>query len=1512
MSDGKRRKSGLKKRTKENKVLPGAMPPSSPPRASVETEACSASAEPPRHASADGSMAPEESKARGIPVVGLGGSAGALDCFKAFLEAMPPDSGAAFVVIQHLAPAHVSMLSELLAQHTRMKVAEARDGMLVEPNCVYVIPPNAYLGIRTGVLFLAEPVPQGGIRMAIDFFLRSLAEDRQEQSICVLFSGAGSDGTLGVRAIRGAGGLTVAQDPQTAQYADMPRSAIATNLVDFVLAPDRMPQTLLEYLRQPYVRGGQPAATLEAHDRPGGYNDILATVNAQTNCDFRCYKKATILRRIERRMGLHRIADIVQYGDLLRREPAEVVQLHKDLLINVTAFFRDADAFEELRVLAVRPLVESKAPDETLRVWSPGCSSGEEAYSLAMMLMEEMMSARKTCPVQVFATDIDEEALEFGRRGVYPESIAADVGTERLARFFIRKESGYQVSESLRNAVVFASLNLIADPPFSKMDLVSCRNLLIYLDSETQERLIPVFNFALGGGGYLFLGKSEGVGGQSDLFSVVSKKARLYRRVNPARRIVLDTPILPGRKKAYPAGVPAVKPQAASYADAIRQALLGHFAAAVALVDRKGQILQFHGQTGKYLNMPTGEPNLNLLDTAKEGLAMRLRSALRAAIDDGKRVAMDAVPLTREEGSPCARVTVMPLTRRAATSSGSGQAGSPPDFEPLLAVIFEDVPRPAIPSSQPALEAGGESAVRQLEEELRATQQDLQSSIEELQSANEELLVSNEEVVSTNEELQSTNEELETSKEELQSINEELTTVNSQLQDKAERLAAANSDLANLLKSTRIATLFLDGELRVKFFTPDTARVLRLIPSDLGRPITDLSVNFTDFDLPAAAQAIAHAGAVIERDARHIDGSTYLVRVMPYLAEENHPQGVVATFDDVTRLRRAERRTRRLATAMTDSNDAVILFGLDGQVQEWNRGAAGMYGWSEEEALRMNHRDLAPVELAAGFEQAIRRVLDGQTVASFETRRRTKDGRVIDVWLTVTAVTEESGKVSAIAATERDITDRKRAEDALRDEERFRRAVLDALPAKVAVLDAAGVVMAVNERWKELEIGTNLLEFSRRAAAIGDASAAEGLAVMESVIKGETMEGHCEYACHAPAQQQWFLMQAIHASQTVGGAIISHIDITARKLAEEALLQSEARFGGIVNSAMDAIVSIDNQQQIVQFNAAAESMFGYPAREMIGQPVSLLLPPDRRAAHEQHVRAFAATGVTSRKMGELGELAGLRASGEQFPIEASISQIEVAGRKVLTVILRDITGRKEAQEALEDAARDLEHSNEDLRQFAQIASHDLQEPLRMVSGFLKMLEDRYKGQLDGKAREYIGFAVEGATRMSYLIRDLLEYSRVERRGQDLRPTEARKSLGGALANLQSSIKGAGATVTYDDLPTIQADPTQLMQIFQNLIGNAIKFRGTDRPCHVHVGAEQKDGRWVFWVRDNGIGIAPEQYNRIFVIFQRLHTRDKYPGTGIGLAICKKIVERHGGKIWVESKLGEGTTFYFAL
>ena len=719
----------------------------------------------------------------GIPVVGLGGSAGALAAFEALFKTMPEGSGAAFVVIQHMSPAHESLLPEILAHHTPMPVVQAQDGMRLEPNRVYVIPPNRDLGLRDGAFSLAGRVRDAhGLHMPIDSFFRCLAEDREELAIGILFSGTGSDGTLGARAIRGAGGMVISQDPQTAQFDDMPRSAIEAGLADHVLAPDEMAQAVLHYLAHPYVKGRWRAKGGAVGEKPRDVQEVLALIVAQTGCDFRCYKPPTILRRIGRRMGLLHIQDVPEYVALLRRDASEVNLLLKDLLINVTSFFRDTEAFDVVREKAIAPLVQARTNEDPVRVWVPACATGEEAYSLAILLMEELAKAGKTCPLQVYATDLDADALDVARAGFYPQNIAADVSPERLGKFFIHRNRGYQVRESLREVLTFATQDVIIHPPFSRMDMISCRNLLIYLDSDAQAKLIALFNFALKPGGYLFLGRSEAVAGQSELFEVISSKARLCRRLSPARPLRLDSPILPGRRRAPPPAEVIPGRASPDFAPVIWLEMLRHFNAAAVLVDRKGKILQFHGETDRYLNLPAPGPDFNVFDLAKRKLGTTLRLAIHKAVQDDETVILDSVPFTREEGPAFVRVTAAPVLHRAGS-------------QPLLVVFFEDMAGAPLASDDVLKFPPDEAAIARLEDELRVTQQDLQGSIEELQSSNEELRAAYEEVSSTNEELESTNEELESSTEELRSVNEELTATVSQLQEKVGLLDQAKEAL---------------------------------------------------------------------------------------------------------------------------------------------------------------------------------------------------------------------------------------------------------------------------------------------------------------------------------------------------------------------------------------------------------------------------------------------------------------------------------------------------------------------------------------------------------------------------------------------------------------------------------------------------------------------------------------------------------------------------------------------
>jgi two-component system CheB/CheR fusion protein len=1002
------------------------------------------------------------------PIVVVGASAGGLDAFKKFLAAMPVDSNIGLVLVPHLDPRHESMMVELLAKQTQMPVHEASHGAVIRPNHVYVIPPNKYLAIKRRKLDLSRPPDARGAQTAIDHALCSLAHDQKDAAIGVILSGTGSHGVLGVKEIKLAGGVVLVQDPDTAEFDQMPRSALATGIVDYTLPPEKMPEVLLRYAQHWDPREKREA---EAPDFAlDGLRRVLALLQARTKHDFRFYRKPMITRRIQRRMALLQIDDWDAYTDYLRDNPEEVTALHRDLLIGVTAFFRDPGAFAALAEEVLPKLVARATADTPIRIWVPGCASGEEAYSIAMLLLEQFRAADKLASLQVFATDIDERSLEVARQGVYPEGIASALSAERLKRFFVKIDAhNYQVSKQLRDAIVFAPQNLISDAPFSKLDLISCRNVLIYLEPEVQEKVISLLHFALNDDGYLFLGPSESIGRASGMFEPVAKKWRLYRRIGPVRRDLISIPIaaMDDRRARVAPGEPARRAPT-GFTQLMQKLLAEGFAPASVLINRDFEILSLQGPLVNYLEFPAGEPTKDLLTMARQGLRIRIRSACQEAIRSGHTVTEPNARVRRDGKYVRCSVIARPVS-------------DPKEAEGLLLVAFQDHPvGPPAEAAKETVDLEDSTVVQQLENELRATREDLQSTIEELESSNEELKASNEEVMSMNEELQSTNEELETSKEELQSLNEELATVNNQLQDKLEDLDATNADLTNLMAATDIATVFLDTELRIKRFTPPTGRLLNLIATDLGRPFRDFAPRFKDDDLlrdaERAAASLAPSEKAIHTDEKH----WYLRRILPYRTRDDRIGGVVIAFIDITERMMAEAQARRLAGVLRDSIDAVVISALDGRITGWNRGAERAYGYSEAEALKMNLRELVPAELHKSVADTAGRVARGEEIEACETQRLTRDGRLLDVWVTPTALRDDSGNAVAIASTERDVTVRRQIEveirtlnaalkkrvaertAALEASEQRIRAVLGAAVDAIITIDATGKIESFN------------------------------------------------------------------------------------------------------------------------------------------------------------------------------------------------------------------------------------------------------------------------------------------------------------------------------------------------------------------------------------------------------------------------------------------------------------------
>ena len=818
-------------------------------------------------------------------IVGMGASAGGLEAFEQFFRHVLPGSGMAFVLVSHLDPSHASILTEILQRSTHMQVAEVQDQMKVEPDHVYVIPPNRDMAIFHGVLQLSVPEQPRGQRMPIDAFLRSLAEDQGEQAIGIILSGTGTDGTLGLRAILGAGGISLVQEPATAKYNGMPDSAIDAGYATQVLPVEKMPEALMSGLRAQNMP--QPAPPVIT----SGINKILMQLRSATGHDFSQYKKSTIGRRIERRMSMHGIGSLDVYARYLQEHPAEISRLFKELLINVTSFFRDPEAFDALKSEVLPQLFKGKPKDYVLRVWVAGCATGEEVYSIAILLSEYMEEIHQKYKVLLFATDLDDDAITIARAGLYPPNIAQDMNAERLRRFFVKEDAGYRVKKHIREMVVFAIQNVIKDPPFTRLDLLSCRNLMIYLEPEVQNRLIPAFHYALKPGGVLFLSPSESTGNYPELFSAINRKFRLYRASGTlASTAAVMAGGLVWTRNINAQGLEEVssKPRETNFSELTKRMLLQSYAPASVVTDENGSILYVHGETGKYLRPAPGQATLNIVEMAREGLQLHLRNAINAAATDNSPTLNHQVQVKigGDSHSVSFSVRQMPV---------------PDSRQKLLLVSFQDIAHPASGKrGKRAVPVHAEMKhVAGLEQELAYTKENLQATIEEQQASNEELKSTNEELQSTNEELQSTNEELETSKEELQSVNEELLTVNAELQTKIEQLSVMQNDMKNLLDSINIGTLFLDKQLRIKRITRDAVKIYRLVSSDVGRPLSDIKSNIEDGDLLNDARIVLDTLVPHEREV-HTKEASYLARIQPYRTLDDVIDGVVLTFTDIS------------------------------------------------------------------------------------------------------------------------------------------------------------------------------------------------------------------------------------------------------------------------------------------------------------------------------------------------------------------------------------------------------------------------------------------------------------------------------------------------------------------------------------------------------------------------------------------------------------------------------------
>ena len=1571
----------------------------------------------------------EEPPRLSFPVVGIGASAGGLEAAIELLEGMRPQMGMAFVFVQHLSPDRESMIAEILSKHTGMKVHEVGDRMPVEINHVYVIRPGHTLTIKDGLLHLGERLEKPGNNRPVDDFFKSLAEEQRERAIAIILSGMGSNGTAGAQAVKAVGGLCIAQDPESAKFPSMPRHLIDAGYADYILRPPDMPDVLLGYAGHPYTAGRIDAEGILRREQQH-LREIFAVLRTRTKQDFSGYKKPTVLRRVQRRMGLSHLTKMGDYAKLLRQSPTEVSALADDLLIHVTGFFRDGQAWEALRERVIVPLVAAREPGASVRCWVTACSSGEEAYTMAMLLVEEADRTGKMLDIKVFATDMAERSLQNARSGVYPGGIEAEIIPERLERFFLREDSVYRVRQDLRERVVFAPQNLLQDPPFSRLDIASCRNLLIYLEPPVQQRVLSLLHFGLREGGALFLGTSETVIGPEELFEPIDKKARIFRRVGPTRHEAAQFPlphamIPPATLLLERARLEGRAGPAPSLAQLTNKALLANHTPAAVTVDRDQRIVYFHGNTDRYLAQPRGTATRDLLSMARETVRGAVRTALQRAITEGGAQTVLDGWLETEPGK----------RSRIAITASQLDARSAPDY---YIISFEErgEVQPALP---PAEGADFHGDRHELEEELRRVRDELQSTIEELQTSKEEMKASHEEVMSMNEELQSSNEELETSKEEMQSLNEELHTVNSQLQSKMEESQATSNDLASLLTSTDIAVLFLDTRFRIRRYTPAVKSLMDMISTDVGRPINDLAKKFTDPDLMADAELVLERLQPIDREVPAEGGRWYTRKVLPYRTADNRIDGVVVTLVDITERRRVDQMLAERARLLDLSNDAIVIRDLKGLIVYWSRGAAALYGWSAEEAVGRNLDELLQTRSDVTPEE-LRRKLNEENRYTGEVSQVTRDGRRITGTCRWALDRDNQGRPNAILTTTSDITERKRSEEALRENLSRFRAVADLVPDLLWSTDDRGRTDWFNQRW---------MQYTGQSSA--DARDSHWLDVIhpedsrrfstefqDAIGGGGPLRSECRFR-GADGKFRWFLVQAQPSPDGNLGTtrwFVAATDVDQQRRTLEALQDSEERHRLVVNDVEEyAIFMLDVDGRVSTWNAGIERVLGYQPDEIIGQPMSLIFTPEDRAAGEDqnelrtalthgratderwHVRKdgtrFWASGVLTAIRDASGKPRGfskvMRDATEQrraeeagsrlaafiessndaviaFTLEGrvvswnpaasrmfgysvaeatdmelesmvpedlrdeqremfatlargeSVVQLETTrltksgrarevsitaspagdmnGTPLAAAIIQDITARKRAEEALYDAKSTAEAANRMKDEFLATLSHELRTPLASILLWTKMLQSRESDP--AKLHDGLSAIRKSAESQKELIEDLLDTSRInagklrlQMRETDL-PALVREAVDAILPAAQAKGVGLHADLAAD-AGTVLADPDRLRQVVWNLLTNSVKFTPPDG--QVTVGLWRREKGIEIRVTDTGEGMTAEFLPHAFEPFRQgdASISRRHGGVGLGLAICKQLVELHGGTIRTESDgPGKGSTFVVQL
>jgi len=1472
-------------------------------------------------------------------IVAIGASAGGLEAIHDFFDHMTDSSHLSFVIIQHLSSDYKSLLVELVSRHTHMQVSEAENETTIRKNCIYVIPNNKFISIRRNKLVLEDKNTSPGPNNAVDTFLYSLAMEKKDKAIAVILSGTGTDGTRGIDDIRENGGMVIVQDPQTAQFDGMPNSAINSGNADFVLPPGAMPDEINHYIRQPFY------LPFRKFDE-ARLQEIFDLIHREAGHDFYYYKSPTLIRRLTRRLSLHHINQVDDYITLLKKDPEECRLLGKDFLIGVTRFFRDQAAFDYLRDHVLPGLLQEKENNDTLKIWICACSTGEEAYSIAI-LVDELLEQQPNRPeVKIFATDLEQASIDIASHGLYPLSVEKDIPPALLEKYFTCQEKHYCIIPRIRKQIVFAVHDVVKNPPFINNDLVSCRNMLIYMNPVLQQKVISVLLFSLRKNGCLFLGPSETSTVDKDSLAELHAKWKIYKKIKDTR---LGSQYLAGMTEHRQPESGKVswteagkKPR--QLWDAFKEVLTDELNIAAFYIDPQFEIRETIGNYEKILALPKKLLRLNLLRMVPADLYFVLSSGIKKAWQEDKKTTLNNLRYKKDGQLVSWQVVIQPMqpytliviteTMAAETGTG-GHLPLPPEQHNAYTL--------------------------QLEAELMETRSALQQAFGDQEAINEELQSTNEELLSGNEELQSSNEEL-------QSLNEELHTLNTEHQLKIKELVELNNDLNNYFRSTDIAQVFLDRNLSIRKFNTASVRVINLIEADIGRPIAHISNNIRHENFLDDIEQVLQKDDMVEKEVELNNGLHVLMRIMPYLTRDNQKTGVIISFIDITALTHLNNIIR---SVLNSNPSAILAFGSvrDGQgdiidftLQMANHAAAVFLDKSAAESVGLSLKKNIPLLAHGGlFEQYAAVVQSGQ---SLQTDVHFDSG---SSWYGMGVVRMQDGFVSTFT----DITEKKLTEEKIKNNYTELVSVKDTLKKaneqlENKVQERTRALAASEERFRLVARATNdalwdwdfinntvwwgeafykMFGYEKPAQRTERSFWLEKIhpddreAVNESldeVINSRKNQWTREYRFLKQSGQYAHILDRGYVLHDESGTpyrmLGSMFDITTMKNAEQRVASNIAQRKFLAESMPLIVWTVDPRGQVDFANKQFETYTGRHYREALGNNWQAFIHREDLST----LRERWASALEDKKDFAL-EVRVCNAAGEyQWNLFRAKVRKDKDGRLLnLVITITDIHHQKVMNEVLENRVAErtkeleninnaLEISNNDLQQFASVASHDLQEPLRKIQLFSGIIRDRFINELSETPRQYLEKIMMSSARMKVLITDILSFSRLSASDSSFEPTNLKQIIDETLDDFEIVIKEKSAAIVIDDLPVIDAIPGQMRQIFQNLLSNALKFsqpgtrpRIVIRGCRIahksFDAPEQAEGAWCrITVQDNGIGFDEQFSVTIFNLFQRLHSKDKYEGSGIGLAITKKIIDKHSGLITARSEEGRGATFIIVL